>query len=183
MYPETLAQKIVAKFPGTSLVPPPPDKFVRDPNSQVMVPPEKLHDVCRSLKSDVAFNLDFPVQMTSVDYIKENQFELVYYLYSTKNKEAVILKSRISRSDAAIDSVTDVWPGFDWQEREVFDLMGIKFNNHPNLKRIMMWDGFPGFQLRKDYVHITDRFDSGLEIGTPGLNEKGVPIISDKRPA
>ena len=55
----------------------------------------------------------------------------------------------------------------------MFDLMGIKFNGHPNLKRIMMWEGFPGHPLRKDYVHVTDKYDSGLEIGTPGLDEKG----------
>jgi NADH-quinone oxidoreductase subunit C len=97
-------------------------------------------------------------------------------LYSSKKKHALVVKSRVSRDNAEIDSVTNVWSGMDWQEREVFDLMGIVFKGHPNLKRIMMWDGFPGFPLRKDYVHVTDKYDSGLEIGTPGLDEKGLPL-------
>ena len=72
--------------------------------------------------------------------------------------------------------MTPIWPGFDYQEREVFDLMGVEFLGHPNLKRIMMWDGFPGHPLRKDYEHVKDRYDSGMEVGTPGLDHKGLPI-------
>jgi NADH:ubiquinone oxidoreductase subunit C len=111
-----------------------------------------------------------------VDYIKDNIFELIYVLYSTKHKQGLIIKSNISRVDARIDSVVDLWEGFDFQEREVLDLFGIQFTGHPNPTRIMMWEGFPGYPLRKDYVHVTDRYDSGLEVGTPGLNEKGVPV-------
>jgi NADH:ubiquinone oxidoreductase subunit C len=125
-------------------------------------------------------NFDLPIHMTAVDYIKDNLFELVYYLYSTRQKQALVLKSQISRTIAEIDTVSDIWSGFDWQEREVYDLMGIRFKNHPNLKRIMMWEGFPGHPLRKDYVHVTDKYDSGVEIGTPGLDEKGLPISGAK---
>ena len=173
MYPADIAQQLTAKFPEASLVPV-PEKFVRDPEPQVRVPAAKLVEICRFLKSEMGF--DMPIQMTGVDYIKEGLFELVYYLYSSKKKHALVLKAQVARATAEIDSVTPIWSGMDWQEREVFDLMGITFKGHPNLKRIMMWDGFPGHPLRKDYVHITDKYDSGLEIGTPGLNEKGVPV-------
>ncbi len=175
MYPPDPLQKVISKFPDVALVPT-PEKFVREPSAQIKVPPAKLREVSKFLKenSDLAF--DMPNNMTAVDYLKENIFELVYFLYSTKKKQGLVMKSQIARDVAEIDSVSDIWEGLDWQEREVFDLFGIKFKGHPNLKRIMMWEGFPGYPLRKDYVHTTDKYDSGLEVGTPGLDEKGLPI-------
>lgn len=171
--PETI-QKITKQFPDVT-VPPVPEKYVRNPEPQIRIPAAKLREVCRALKENPEYDFDLPNFMTAVDYIKENIFELVYYLYSTKRKELLVLKTQISRVDAKVDSVTDIWCGFDFQEREVFDLFGIHFTGHPYLKRIMMWDGYPGYPLRKDYVHMTDRYDSGLEVGTPGLDERGVP--------
>jgi NADH-quinone oxidoreductase subunit C len=175
MYAPETCQKVQAKFPDVT-IPPVPDKAIRDPEPQIMVPPKSLLAVCRFLRENEEMAFDLPNQMTAVDFIKDNVFELVYYLYSTKKKQGIVVKSRIDRAKPEIDSVTPIWSGMDWQEREVFDLMGITFLGHPNLKRIMMWDGFPGFPLRKDYVHVTDRYDSGLEIGTPGLDAKGLPV-------
>lgn len=174
MYSSELSQQLVRKFPDAVLVPV-PEKFVRDPEPQVRVPAGQLLAVCKTLKESPDFAMDFPLQMTAVDMIKDGLFELVYYLYSSKKKQAVVIKAQIPRATAEIDSVTSVWSGMDWQEREVYDLMGIKFKNHPKLTRLFMWEGF-GFPLRKDYIHITDKYDSGLEVGTPGLNEKGVPV-------
>jgi NADH-quinone oxidoreductase subunit C len=182
MYSKDLVDKLIAKFPDAAAVAT-PDKFVRDPAPQVMVPAAKLHEICAFLKSDKDFMMDMPNQMTAVDYIKENQFELLYFLYSTKRKHAILVKARIPRDTATIQSVTDLWSGMDFQEREVFDLMGITFTGHPYLKRIMMWEGFPGHPLRKDYVHQTDKYDSGLEVGTPGLDEKGLPAGYKDAPA
>lgn len=175
MYSADTIQKITAKFSDAQAIPV-PDKFIRDPEAAVRVPPAKLVEVCKFLKNDPSMAFDMPIQMTAVDYIKEGNFELVYYLYSSSKKQAVVVKAQVPRTAPEIDSVTPIWSGMDWQEREVFDLMGITFKGHPNLKRIMMWDGFPGYPLRKDYVHVTDKYDSGLEVGTPGLNEKGVPV-------
>ncbi len=175
MYSAETIQQLTAKFSDAQAIPV-PEKFIRDPEPAVRVPAAKLLEVSKFLKSSMAF--DVPVQMTAVDYIKEGNFELVYYVYSSTKKQGLVFKVTIPRSAPEVDSVTPVWSGMDWQEREVFDLMGITFKGHPNLKRIMMWDGFPGFPLRKDYVHITDKYDSGLEIGTPGLNEKGVPVVT-----
>jgi NADH-quinone oxidoreductase subunit C len=178
MYSADVVQKIIKKFPETATIPV-PEKFVRDPEAQIKVPAARLRDVATYLKTDPEMAFDLPNFMTAVDYIKDNLFEMVYYFYSTKHKNGLVVKTQISRVDASVDSLTDIWPGLDFQEREVFDLFGITFKGHYNLKRIMMWDGFPGFPLRKDYVHVTDKYDSGLEIGTPGLDEKGVPIAKD----
>lgn len=175
-YEKSRIEALVKKFPGVEETPL-PEKFVRDPEPQVRVPAASLRAVCEALKAD---GFDLPVQMTAVDYIKEGQFELVYYLYSTAHREAIVLKARIDRDRPVADSVTPVWGGMNFQEREVFDLMGIRFNGHPQLKRIMMWDGFPGHPLRKDYIHVTDKYDNGLEVGTPGLDAKGIPIESKK---
>lgn len=175
MYLPELCQKVQAKFSDVTL-PPVPEKFIRDPEPLVMVPPKSLVAVCRFLKENDEMAFDLPLQMTAVDYIKDGVFELVYYLYSSRKKHGIVVKSRIERAKPEIDSVTPIWSGMDWQEREVYDLFGITFHGHPNLKRIMMWEGFPGYPLRKDYVHVTDRYDSGLEIGTPGLDARGVPI-------
>lgn len=178
MYSAELLKKVTQKFSDVSEIPP-KEKFVRDPEPQLMVPAEKIQAVCAYLKEDPDMAFDLPIQMTAVDYIEENQFEMVYYVYSVRHKHAIVLKSRISRENASIDSITNVWAGMDWQEREVFDLFGINFNHHPDLRRIMMWDGFPGYPLRKDYVHVTDRYDSGVEVGTPGHDDKGLPVKKD----
>jgi NADH-quinone oxidoreductase subunit C len=175
MYPKELVDKLIARYPDVKAVAT-PEKFVRDPAAQALVPASQLHEICQFLKTNKEFDMDLPNHMTAVDYIKENEFELVYFLYSSTKNHGLVIKSRIPRATPEIDSVTDLWNGMDFQEREVFDLMGITFKKHPYLKRIMMWDGFPGYPLRKDYVHTTDKYDSGLEVGTPGLNEKGVPL-------
>lgn len=175
MYNAELIKKIIQQFPETSEIPV-PEKFIRDPEPQVRVPAVKWREVAKYLKTDPEMAFDLPIHMTAVDYIKDNVFELVYALYSSKKRQGLVVKVQIPRGTPEIDTVSDIWSGMDWQEREVFDLFGITFKGHKYLKRIMMWDGFPGYPLRKDYVHTTDRYDSGLEVGTPGLDAKGVPI-------
>ncbi len=175
MYNADLVKKIVQRFPETSEIPV-PDKYVRDPEPQLRIPAVKLREVAKYLKTDPETLFDLPIHMTAVDYIKDNIFELVYALYSTKKKHGIIVKVQIPRNSPEVDTVMDIWSGMDWQEREVFDLFGITFKGHTYLKRIMMWEGFPGYPLRKDYVHTTDKYDSGLEVGTPGLDAKGVPM-------
>ncbi len=91
--------------------------------------------------------------ITAVDYI--DHFEVVYHLKSLITLSKATIKTKIGfdrENQPEIDSVYTLWKGADFQEREVFDLMGIYFNNHPNLKRILLWDGFPGHPLRKDFV-------------------------------
>ena len=118
----------------------------------VWIKPEKLYEVCKLLKKDPLFEFDLLNSLTSVDYI--DHFEVVYHFTSISYRSSCIIKCKVgySRNDPKIDSVIDIWRGADYQEREIWDLMGIKFVGHPNLKRIMLWDGFPGHPLRKDFV-------------------------------
>ena len=117
------------------------------------VDPSKIVDICRFLKQEQKFTRLSAV--TALDWLPiEPRFEVVYFLHSLKKNERLRLKCKVSGDEPEIDSVTGVWQGANWYEREVFDLFGIRFRNHPNLTRIMMpedWDGYP---LRKDYpVH------------------------------
>lgn len=114
------------------------------------VRPAKIASVCGFLKYDQSF-----VRLSSVTavdrYPAEPRFEVVYHLYSLDRKERIRLKCRLRGEDPAIESVTSVWRGAGWYEREVFDLFGIQFLGHPDLRRIMMPDDWEGHPLRKDY--------------------------------
>ena len=117
-----------------------------------IVDPAKIVDVCRQFKSDQFNRLS---GITAVDWHPaEPRFEVVYHLHSTSRNQRVRLKCRLSGKNPEIDSVYSVWRSADWEERETFDMFGIRFVNHPALTRILMpidWDGHP---LRKDYpVH------------------------------
>jgi NADH-quinone oxidoreductase subunit C len=117
------------------------------------IDPSKIVSVCEFLKTDQKFNRLSAV--TAVDwYPVEPRFEIVYQLHSIERNERLRLKSRISGEKPEIDSVCSIWRGADWYEREIFDLFGVNFRNHPNMTRILMPEGWPGHPLRKDYpVH------------------------------
>lgn len=111
-----------------------------------------LREACLKLKEDATLQYNFLADVTCVDwYPSEPRFEVVYHLLSIPRKQRVRLKVRLRGDDARIDSLTLIWPGANFFEREVFDLFGVCFQEHPDLKRILMpehWDGHP---LRKDY--------------------------------
>src|ERR1035438_9380278 len=112
--------------------------------------PAKITSVCGFLKYDQKFIRLSTV--TAVDrYPAEPRFELVYHLRSIERNERLRLKCRLSGAEPAIESVTGVWRGANWYEREVFDLFGVRFLNHPNLIRILLPDEWEGHPLRKDY--------------------------------
>ena len=116
----------------------------------VEIASEKLVEACRLLKHDLKFERLSTV--TAVDrYPSQPRFELVYHLQSIARKERLRLKCRLSGGQPEIDSATAVWRGANWFEREVFDLFGIRFRNHPDLRRIMMPEDWEGHPLRKDY--------------------------------
>lgn len=117
---------------------------------------EKIVAVCRFLKDDQKFVRVSTV--TGVDwYPEEPRFEVVYHLHSPERNERVRLKCRLPGDNPEIDSVTVVWRGANWYERETFDLFGIRFRNHPNLTRIMLPEDWKGHPLRKDYPVTGDR--------------------------
>lgn len=115
--------------------------------------PSKIADLCRYLKDSEKFIRLSSV--TAVDwYPEEPRFEVVYHLHSLERNTRLRVKCRLGGSDPAIDSVTAVWRGANWYEREVYDMFGIQFRGHPNLVRILMPTDWEGHPLRKDYpVH------------------------------
>ncbi len=113
----------------------------------LQVDARRLHEAAADLK-DLGF--DRLGMVTAVD--TGDEFELVYRLQSREMHAGMFVKARVARSAPVIASVTDLWPAADWQEREVFDLFGITFEGHPDLRRILLTDDWVGHPLRKDYV-------------------------------
>lgn len=139
---EDAAHRINESIPGAA---------VESTQTDVWVLPEHILPVARLLKDDPAFDFSFLTALTAVDYVE--YFEMVYHLVSLRRNASIVVKSRVyGRDEPVIDSVYGVWKGADLQEREVWDLMGIHFEGHPNMKRVLLWEGFPGHPLRKDYL-------------------------------
>jgi NADH dehydrogenase I D subunit len=116
------------------------------------VAPERLLDVARFVRDDPALRFDMPVDVTAVDYLgQQPRFEVVYHLYSTRHHHRLRLKARVPEDNPSIASVTPVWVGANWLERETYDMYGIRFAGHPDLRRIYLYDEFEGHPLRKDY--------------------------------
>lgn len=117
----------------------------------VVVKKEEIVAICSWLKKDQGFNL--LTDLCGVDYLaqKPERFMVVYHLYNVATHERLRLKASVSEADPRIDSVTGVWGTANWHERECWDLMGISFNNHPDLRRILLAADWVGHPLRKDY--------------------------------
>ncbi|HEX9780185.1 MAG TPA: NADH-quinone oxidoreductase subunit C [bacterium] len=114
--------------------------------------PRDLADVCRVLKDTERFRFDYLSNLTAVDYPPDS-IVVVYHLYSMHHRHGPLaLKVTLPRSAPAVASVTPIWRAAEFQEREVYDLYGVTFEGHPDLRRILMWDGFDGHPMRKDYV-------------------------------
>ena len=109
-----------------------------------------LREVAKFCRDELSF--DYLLDITSVDnFGDEPRFEIVYELYSMTLAGHLRIKLRISEEDAAVDTISDLWPTANWHEREIYDMMGLRFNNHPDLRRILMWEGYPYFPLRKEF--------------------------------
>jgi NADH-quinone oxidoreductase subunit C len=109
-----------------------------------------LHEIAKFCRNGLSF--DYLIDITSIDnFSEEPRFEIVYELYSMPLAIHLRLKLAVSEEVGAIDTVCDIWPTANWHEREIYDMMGIKFNGHPDLRRILMWDGYPFFPLRKEF--------------------------------
>src|SRR3954464_10060532 len=109
-----------------------------------------LREIAKFCRDDLSF--DYLLDITSIDnFGEEPRFEVVYHLYSMPHSLHLRLKLKLSEEVGALDMISDIWPTADWHEREIYDMMGIKFNGHPDLRRILMWDGYPFFPLRKEF--------------------------------
>ncbi|MFN8241062.1 MAG: NADH-quinone oxidoreductase subunit C [Bacteroidales bacterium] len=118
--------------------------------AEVLVSPALLHELAGKLKVNEAASFDYLISITGVDLGKD--LGVTYHMSSTKHRHIIVVKTRVSdRENPVVDSVCDLWATAEFQEREVYDLLGVKFNNHPDLRRLFL-DSSWGFPLRKDYV-------------------------------
>ena len=144
---EEIQQRLAAKFGERvgALAPANKDAFA-------VVPAADIVEICRFAKEDEALAFDCLMNLSSVDWPKKNQIEVVYHLWSYRRRHGFVLKVALDRAKPEIASVTSVWKSADWLEREQFDLMGVQFTGHPDLRRIMLPDDWVGHPLRKDYA-------------------------------
>ncbi len=140
-------QKIQTKFPDLTF------QFEETcGDTAVLLDKEDLVDVCKFLKEDEDLLFNFCEDVTAVDWAtRKNRFTVVYQLLSLKNKFRLRLKVNLDEKDSVVDSVSAIWNSANWAEREVFDMFGIKFNNHPDLRRMYMPEEFEYYPLRKDF--------------------------------
>jgi NADH-quinone oxidoreductase subunit C len=109
-----------------------------------------LREVAQFCKDELSF--DYLLDITSVDnFGEEPRFEIVYELYSMALAIHLRLKLCVSEDEGEVATISDIWPTANWHEREIYDMMGLRFSNHPDLRRILMWDGYPYFPLRKEF--------------------------------
>ncbi len=141
-----LAQQLRAKVPGLISE---PEEFRGEVTLKV-ADAERMPEVCAAAKTELGF--DYLVDISSVDnYGDDPRFMLVYHLYGYGHRCYLRLKAPVSEEKAEAPTVTGVWRTADWHEREIYDMMGIRFRGHPDLRRILMWEGYPYFPLRKDF--------------------------------
>jgi len=125
----------------------------------VLIRPACLRSVANFLKDSPELDFNFLMDLTAVDYLffaggrvqKEHRFELVVHFYSSTHNHRLRLKVPVDEKNPEVDTLSDIWSSANWYEREVWDMFGIKFKGHPNLKRILMYEEFQGHALRKDY--------------------------------
>ena len=137
-----IAGQLEGKFPGS---------IVESGRDCIVVNSDSLLAVAAFLKDTRGLDLDYLNYITAIDYY--DHFEVVYQMVSLEHNHSLVLKTRCyQRDNPTLPSVVRLWQGADFQEREIYDLMGIRFEGHPNMKRIVLWEGFQGHPLRKDYL-------------------------------
>ena len=140
-------EKLKEHFPSTIEV---EEEFRGD--LSVRVKKDQIVGVSEYLRNDPELRYDLIVDVCGVDmYRPEARFEVVYHLYSLQNKEYLRLKVEVDESDPVVDTVSHIWPGANWHERETFDMYGITFRGHPDLRRMYMPEDYEYYPLRKDF--------------------------------
>jgi NADH-quinone oxidoreductase subunit C len=148
MEPVQVAEKLQQQFPHEVV-----ESYEFRDQVSVVVKKERILDVFKFLHDEPSLSFDLLKDLCGVDNLgrKESRFEVVYHLYSMEHRHMIRIKVPVSESDCAIDSVVPIWIGADWHERECFDMYGIEFKGHPDLRRILLPEDWEGFPLRKDY--------------------------------
>ena len=143
---EEIQQRLAGKFGERvgALSPANKDPFL-------VVQAADIVEICRYAKEDEALAFDCLMNLSTIDWPKRNQIEVVYHLWSYRRRHAFVLKVQLDRAKPEIASIESLWKSADWLEREQYDLMGVQFTGHPDLRRIMMPEDWEGHPLRKDY--------------------------------
>jgi NADH-quinone oxidoreductase subunit C len=145
---QIVLDRLRAQFPGGEIL----ETGSQHGNEWARVRRDAWRAVCQFLRDDEATNLDYFIDLTCVDrFGREPRFDVVLHLYSLGKKHRVRLYGGVPEEDPAIDTVVPLWPGANWFEREAYDLYGVRFKGHPDLRRILMYPEFVGHPLRKDY--------------------------------
>jgi NADH-quinone oxidoreductase subunit C len=142
---EQIRERLAARF-GAAVG---PTVEARDPF--VVVEPARLLEIARFLRDEPELALDYLVDETAVDYPAEGKLRLVYHLWSTRLRQGFKLKVELARAAPEVDSLDPVWPAANWLEREVYDLFGVRFCGHPDLRRLLMPEDWPGHPMLKDW--------------------------------
>ena len=121
-------------------------------DASVVVTPARVVEIARFLRDDPALRFDCLSNQSGVDYPKRNVIQVVYHLFSYTHRHWFVLKVDAPRDNPVVPSVCEVWSHANWEEREIFDLLGVTFEGHPDLRRILMPEDWPGHPLRKDFV-------------------------------
>ena len=128
-----------------------PTSIIASDSEVIVIDSKFFYQVADYLKNTAEFDFNYLANLTSADYL--DYFEVIYNLVSLKHNHSLMLKTRCyGRENPEVPSVVSLWRTADYQEREVYDLMGITFTGHPNMKRLLLWDGFTGHPLRRDYL-------------------------------
>lgn len=139
---EETGKKLQEVFPGS---------VVSTGKADIVVEANRLLEIAGYLKNTAGLEFDYLTFVTAVDFLE--YMETVYRLVSLKNNLSLVLKTRCyNREDPVVPSVVSVWRAAYYQEREIFDLFGIKFDGHPDMRRLLLWEGFVGHPLRRDYL-------------------------------
>jgi NADH-quinone oxidoreductase subunit C len=139
---KNVADKVAQQFP---------ESIIESNESGITVNSDSLYDVISFLKTSPDYNFNYLSDITAVDYF--DYFDVVYHLTSTVHNHSLVIKTRCyGRENLSVPSIVELYKGANVQEREIYDLMGINFEGHPNMKRLFLWDGFQGHPLRKDYL-------------------------------
>ena len=163
MQPQEIYNRLEAKFPGQVA------EFagnVFDP--YLMVHPEAIVEVCRYLRDDPELKCEILSDLTAIDLPKQEIIQALYHLYSYTHKHAIVLKVNLPRDNPHVATVENIWKAANWFEREVFDLFGVIFEGHSDLRRILLPEDWVGYPLRKDYVE-QEEYD--------GISTQRAPLV------
>jgi NADH-quinone oxidoreductase subunit C len=152
----------------------------------ILQDPNRIQEVMLAAKNN--FDFEMLLDISSIDHMgSEPRFEIVYHLYSFKHQQYLRLKTTVGEEMGELPTISNIWPGADWHEREIFDMMGIKFKGHPDLRRILMWEGYPYHPLRKEFPlagkAVEDTFVKPAPLaGGPFVTSTGEKTTYDREP-